>query len=175
MHEVIHVSCPTWASRLLLRWGAGDSLMHQQDWSLCTSNNFFSVFPMPFCQQPVSFIERGPQGWDWHCSREVALPFSAGLRSSWCSSLWSLWIMVAAHHGQCSLERWQERSGVSMAIKHGPAPLGMRRSLENSCYYARVHVKQQQWVQAYSQGLCLEKVPRADEERAGEGISSAVF
>lgn len=174
MHEVIHVSSPTLESRLLLRWDAGYSLIHQQDWGPGTSNNFFSVFSLPFCQQPVSFIERGPQG-DWHCSREVALPFFSGLRSSWCSSLCSLWITVPAHHDQCSLERWQEGLGVSMAIEHGPASLGMRRSFENCSHYARVHARQQQWVQAYCQGLSLEKITRSDERRTEEGISSTLF
>ena len=48
-------------SRLLPRRGAVDSLTRLQDWVLCALNNFFTVFLMPFCQQPVSCIKRGPQ------------------------------------------------------------------------------------------------------------------
>lgn len=82
---------------------------------------------------------------------------------------------MPAHHGHCSLERWQKGLGVSTAIKYGPASLGMRTSLENCGYYARVHARQQQQVQANCQGLSLEKITRADERRTGEGLSSALF
>lgn len=80
---------------------------------------------MPFCQQLVRRLKRGPQGCDWHRSREDALPLSAGEGSSWGSDLCSRWVVVPACHGQRSLQGWQEGFGVPMAVGHGPASLGM--------------------------------------------------
>lgn len=58
---------------------------------------------MPFYQQPVSCLKRGPQGCSWHRSREVALSLSVGFGSSWGSVLCSQWAMMPARHGQCGL------------------------------------------------------------------------
>lgn len=128
---------------------------------------------MPFCQQLVSCLKRGPQGCDWHRSREAALSLSAGEGSSWGSDLCSRWVVVPACHGQCSLRGWQEGLGVPVAIRHGPASLGTGTSLE-TCY-------QHAW-QAAAVGTgtsagaqSRKKMTRAAERRTGEGSPSALF
>lgn len=170
----MHVSSPTLVSRLLLRRGAGD-LLHQQDFA--HQITFSASFCFHFVSSQWASLGEGPragtgiapekllcpslQGWD----HPGAPPF--GHCGPWCQ-------LIMAN------EVWRgDMRGLGcpwLSNMVWPPWAFPRRSLENCCFYARVHARQQQqWVQAYLQGLSLEKIARADERRTGKGISSALF
>lgn len=105
--ETLGIYSYVWDEGPLPQWGQQAADKVGCRWLLDTAVGprplHFTVFLMPFCREPVTCIKRGSQSCDWHHTREIALSLSAGLGSSRGLALYSWWVIVPAHHGQCGL------------------------------------------------------------------------
>lgn len=153
----IHAHCPVEVDRLPLM--CGDSWIWLQDWGLCTSDTFFTVFLMPSCQQPVSCIRKGPQqSSSFPLSRLGVVP---GLSP----------LLPAGHgaHWPCALQcGWHRRPSEITSLGHDPVLLGT--SLETCWQCQGVQQAAAPGIGTSAGALSRKKITRAAERRTGKGL-----
>lgn len=160
--------------RLLLWRGAGDSSMWLPDWGFCTLNN---VFLMPFWQQPVYCIKRGPQ--DCDCTSPEKLLF---LRvwdhpGAWVFAPSGSWwqLIVANVVWGCGRRGWGCSCLWDMVLPPWSQVGPWKPAISMPEYLAGSSSRQQQQAPAHQQGLSPNQIIRAAERRTGEGSPSLFY